>query len=54
MILAHSTRTRIAILIEDDTGNLTRLIATITVLVATLVSLANFVAEVALLISDIA
>lgn len=49
--LAYSTR--IAVVIEDDTGNVAQLIATITVLVAMLVSFAHFVAEVALLISDV-
>lgn len=50
--LMHSTR--IAIVVEDDTGNVAQLIATITVLVAMLVSLSRFVNEAALLISDIA
>lgn len=49
--LMHSTR--IAVVIEDDTGNLTQLIATVTVLVAMLVSFAHFVAEAALLASDV-
>lgn len=49
--LMHSTR--IAIVVEDDTGNLTQLIATITVLVAMLVKMAYFVSEVALLVGDV-
>ena len=45
--------TRIAILIDDDTGNVAQLVATITVLVAMLVSFSRFISEVALLTSDI-
>jgi len=45
--------TRIAILIDDDTGNVAQLFATITVLVALLVSFSRFITEAALLVSDI-
>lgn len=45
--------TRIAILIDDDTGNVAELVAAITVLVAILISFSRFIYEVALLVSDV-
>lgn len=45
--------TRIAILIDDDTGNVAELVATITVLVAILINFSRFIYEVALLVGDV-
>lgn len=50
--LAHSTRIAVTIAIEDDTGRVASFLVALTALVTLLVQLGQFVASVALLISD--
>lgn len=50
--LAHTTRIAVTIAIEDDSGRVASFLVALTALVGLLVQLGQFVANVALLVSD--
>lgn len=52
MILAHSTRIAVQIVVDDDIGNVAALVMALTALVTLLVKLGSLVNNAALLISD--
>ena len=52
MILAHSTRIAVQIVIDDDTGSAAALMMALTALVSLLVKLGSLIQEAALLVGD--
>ncbi|GIK39534.1 MAG: hypothetical protein BroJett011_33670 [Chloroflexota bacterium] len=52
MILSHSTRIAVRVIIDDDTGQFVAFLLALTTLITMLIKLAQFVSEVVLLVND--